>query len=78
MQKSMAFLENAEKFHCLECKGPGGDLKESRVSKGSMRSAFSCVHGEPEEVLNQEDDIRSVLERMLLAAVGGWIGQSLK
>lgn len=49
--------ENAEKFHCLEFKEPGGDLKESWVPKESMHSAFSCVHGEPEEVLNQEDDI---------------------
>lgn len=30
--------------------------------------------GEPKEVLNQEDAIRSVLEKIISVAVGGWIG----
>lgn len=50
----------------------------TQIPEESTHSAFSCVHQEPEEVLNQEDDIGSVLERILLVAVGGWMGQSLK
>ena len=76
MRKIMAFSEKAEKFPCLEFKEPRGDLKD--LPKGSIHSAFSCVHGEREEVLNQGDDIGYVFERMLPAAVGGWIGLSLK
>lgn len=66
--------ENVEKFHWLELKEPSGDLEESQVPPGSMCSAFLVYSGEPKDVLNQEDDIRSVLEKVISLAVGGWIG----
>lgn len=67
----MGCSENVEKCHRLELKEPSGDLKESEVPMGSVCHAFLVYSGEG---LNQEEDIRSVLEKMTLLAVGRWIG----
>lgn len=55
----MGCSENVEKCHHLKLKEPSGDLKESEVPTGSVCRAFLVYSGEG---LNQEEDIRSVLE----------------